>query len=185
MSEQQLLQAIHRGDKEAKRDLYCCLAPQAMAVAMRYVADEDAARDILQDSFVKVLTRISSFEYRGEGSLRHWVLSIVSHQAIDWLKDHRRTELTAQLPELIDEADDAPPGIETIPLEALQHMIESLPTGYRTVFILFVFDHKSHKEIARLLGIRENTSASQFHRARRLLAKMINDYQTEYETGLD
>lgn len=178
MSELQLLQAISHGDKVAQRDLYCRLSPQAMAVAMRYVADADAARDVLQDSFVKVLTHLSSFEYRGEGSLRHWVLSIVSHQAIDWLKDYRRTELTAQLPDTLpDDSDDTPPDIGTVPLEELQRMIERLPTGYRTVFTLFVFDHKSHKDIARMLGIKENTSASQFLRARRMLAKMIKDYQ--------
>ena len=149
------------------RDLYCRLSPQAMAVAMRYVAD------------VKVLTRISSFEYRGEGSLRNWVMSIVSHQAVDWLKANRRAELTTRIPDVPDdEYEDVTPDAGMIPLEELQRMIESLPTGYRTVFTLFVFDHRSHKEIARLLGIKENTSASQFHRARRILAKMINEYQT-------
>ena len=179
MNEAQLLQTIHRGDKEAMRDLYCRMSPQAMAVAMRYVADVDAARDVLQESFVKVLTHISSFEYRGEGSLRSWVMSIVSHQAIDWLKANRRAELTTRIPDVPDdESEDATPDVETIPMEELQRMIESLPVGYRTVFTLFVFDRRSHKEIARLLGIKENTSASQFHRARHMLAKMINEYQT-------
>ena len=179
MNEEQLLQAIHRGDSKAMRDLYCRLSPQAMAVAMRYVADVDAARDVLQESFVKVLTRISGFEFRGEGSLRSWVMSIVSHQSIDWLKSNRQTELTAHLPDIpSDESDDTYPDVETVPLEELQRMIESLPAGYRTVFTLFVFDHRSHREIARVLGIKESTSASQFHRARRMLAKMINEYQT-------
>lgn len=55
-------------------------------------------------------------------------------------------------------------------------MIRELPIGYRTVLNLFVFEGKSHKEIAGILGIKENTSASQFHRAKNLLAEKIKKY---------
>ena len=56
-------------------------------------------------------------------------------------------------------------------------MIAELPDGYRTVFNLYVFEDKSHKEIAQLLGITEHTSSSQFYRAKTLLAKKINEYR--------
>ena len=58
----------------------------------------------------------------------------------------------------------------------IQQMIKSLPTGYRTVFNLYVFENKSHSEIAHLLGIKEKTSSSQFSRAKNLLASMIRQY---------
>jgi RNA polymerase sigma-70 factor (ECF subfamily) len=58
-------------------------------------------------------------------------------------------------------------------------MIGSLPEGYRTVFNLYVFEEMSHREIARRLGIAENSSASQLHRARGLLAKQIKKYHHE------
>ena len=60
-------------------------------------------------------------------------------------------------------------------------IIASLPAGYRIVFNQFVFEHKSHKEIAQLLGIKEDSSASQLLRAKRLLAKMINQYRQEHD----
>ena len=60
-------------------------------------------------------------------------------------------------------------------------MIRQLPDGYRTVFNLFVFEEKSHREIAGLLGISESTSASQFHRARSILAKKIQEYRKSIE----
>ena len=66
-----------------------------------------------------------------------------------------------------------PPGV-------IQKMIEGLPDGYRTVFNLFVFEHKSHREIAALLGIKEDSSASQFSRARALLARQIKAYLKEH-----
>ena len=56
-------------------------------------------------------------------------------------------------------------------------MIRRLPDGYRTIFNLYVFEEKSHKEIAALLGIKESSSASQLHRAKAQLAKWINEYR--------
>ena len=56
-------------------------------------------------------------------------------------------------------------------------MVEELPDGYRTVFNLYVFEEKSHKEIAELLGISEHTSSSQFYRAKSILMKKMNDYR--------
>jgi RNA polymerase sigma-70 factor (ECF subfamily) len=77
--------------------------------------------------------------------------------------------------------DEEPPDVTHIPPEVINRMIASLPTGYRIVFNQFVFEHKSHKEIAQELGIKENSSASQLLRAKRLLAKMIHQYQQEQD----
>ena len=81
----------------------------------------------------------------------------------------------------VDEVPDMPDGDEEdfdgIPSSALMQMVRELPEGYRTVFNLYVFEDKSHKEIARLLGITEHTSSSQFYRAKTLLMKKINEYK--------
>ena len=172
-TEQELLARIREGNAQARHELYCRYAPQSMAVAMRYVADGDAARDVLQDAFVKILTSVSRFGYRGEGSLRAWVLRIVTNEAIDHVKERHKRLFTDALP---DDLPDEEPDVGLVPLAALQHMMEQLPPGYRLVLNLYVFDQKSHREIARQLGIGESTSASQYHRAKRLLAKMIKDY---------
>ena len=70
------------------------------------------------------------------------------------------------------------PEIRTMPMEIIHRMIRELPTGYRTVFNLYVFEGKSHKEISGILNIKEASSASQFHRAKALLAARIKEYQT-------
>lgn len=66
----------------------------------------------------------------------------------------------------------------------IQEMIRKLPDGYRTIFNLYVFEDKSHKEIAKILNIKENSSASQLHRAKALLAKWIREYLKEKEAEL-
>ena len=58
-------------------------------------------------------------------------------------------------------------------------MIRELPDGYRTIFNLYVIEEKSHREIAQLLGIKENSSASQLHRAKAMLAEKIRNYKSD------
>ena len=75
------------------------------------------------------------------------------------------------------EPDAGDADVEDIPADVLQDMIRRLPDGYRTVFNLYVMEELSHKEIASMLGISESTSASQFHRARAILASAIREYR--------
>lgn len=85
-----------------------------------------------------------------------------------------------QFIESVDEySDAAEETAETdgIPYEELRRLIGELPASYRSVFNLYVFERKSHKEIARILGIKEYTSASQFHKAKKMLAVRINQYK--------
>ena len=83
------------------------------------------------------------------------------------------------LPDIPDDEADRDLDVDGIPASVIQDMIRRLPDGYRTVFNLFVFEDMSHKEIARTLGIKENSSASQYHRAKALLAKWLKDYRNE------
>ena len=83
--------------------------------------------------------------------------------------------------DLPDVPEDDEPSLPKVPPAVIQEMIKALPDGYRTVFNLFVFENKSHKEIASMLGIKEDSSASQFFRARATLAKNIKEYQKEHE----
>lgn len=78
----------------------------------------------------------------------------------------------------IDITNDDDINTEDIPTETIHQFIRELPDGYRTVFNLYVIDNKNHKDIAQLLGITENTSASQLHKAKALLAKKLKQYQS-------
>ena len=88
--------------------------------------------------------------------------------------------------EVPEEVPDEDPEVERVPPAELTRMIGELPEGYRLVLNMFVFEQRSHKEIAEQLGIKESSSASQYLRAKKLLAKKINDYlntlnEKEYE----
>ena len=184
-TEKQLLEAIHSGERAALRRLYDRYSGYAMAIALRYVPERDEVHDVMQDSFVRILTTIAQFDYRGEGSLKAWVARIVCNMAIDHLRASSRFMLTDNAGlgirgdggvEITDGGDEEP-DIGDLPPEVLTEMIGRLPTNYRTVLNLFVFEQQPHKEIARRMGIKESTSSSIFFRAKRMLAKMITEYQ--------
>lgn len=171
-----MIRLAQDGDNSARRELYTRYSGCVMALAMRYVADRDAACDVLQDCFVRVFTSIDRFSYRGDGSFRSWMLRIAVNLSIEYLRRNARMDMTSGLP---DVADDVEPDVSAVPLEEIMRMIGMLPAGYRTVFNLYVLEQKSHKEIAALLDIKESTSASQFLRAKKMLAKMIKNYENK------
>lgn len=151
-----------------------------LAVCYRYVGDIDEARDVLHDGFIKIF---SNFTFRGECSLATWMTRVMMTQSIDYLRRKQRfNQLIVSddhLPDVVDEAEAAESGSQ-LSEEILMQFVAELPDGCRTVFNLYVFEEKSHKEIARLLHIKEHSSTSQLHRAKSLLAKRIKEY-TEHE----
>ena len=179
-TERQLLEAIRGGERAALRRLYDRYSGYAMAIGLRYVPERDEVRDIIQDSFVRILTTIGQFDYRGEGSLKSWVSRIVSNRAVDYLRQHQRFMTVDTRPDEPDIADE--PDIGGIPPDVLTAMIGRLPPNYRTVLNLYVFEQQPHREIARMLGIKESTSSSLFFRAKKMLARNIKDYLKSQET---
>lgn len=100
---------------------------------------------------------------------------IVANNAIDLLRKQRKLK---EMP--VDDYTNLPdeePNLDGIPIEVFHEMIRQLPDIYRAVLNLHVFEQKPHKEIAKILGIKENTSYSHFHRAKNLLADKIKRYK--------
>lgn len=180
--EQRLIQLFRRGDATAMDRLYTEYADYLTGVCFRYIADDDNVKDVLQESFIKIFTQIHSFEYRDKGSLKAWLRRIVINESLMFLKtsnslDVKRLDL--EEPDMASNmlvADD-PPDTGLVDTDALASLIASLPPGYRTVLNLYVIDGLSHKEIASQLGIKPDTSASQLHKAKQMLARMIKEYQ--------
>ena len=173
-TERQLIEAIRAGDREAFKRLYERFARYAMGVTLRYVPKRDDALDIVQDSFISIITSIATFEYRGEGSLKSWVSKIISRQAVSWMKEHEQLSFSELTLDEIEEEDD--PAIEKVPKELVNEMIGRLPVRYRVVVNLRAFEELSHKDIALRLGISEKASTTLFSRAKRKLAMMIKEY---------
>lgn len=149
-----------------------------MAICLRYIGDRDTSQDVFHDGMIKIYQSIGQFKYLGDGSLKAWLSRVMVNEALGYLRKKnvqlQQETLVEQLPDTQLDDDGE---VNSIPNKELMRMIRELPDGYRTVFNLFVFEEKSHKEIASMLGISEHTSSSQFYRAKTLLMKKINEYR--------
>ena len=174
--EQQLVSLFKKGHHQAMNKLYMEYADYLTGVCARYISDEDTLKDVLQESFIKIFTQIQQFEYRGKGSLKAWLTKIVINEALMQLRKEKFFLIPLQ-----EELPDEEPDTEGLSAETLLSFVRQLPPGYRAVFNLFVIEEKSHKEIAEILHIKPDTSASQFARARQMLAKMIRIYKHKTE----
>lgn len=181
-AEQRLANGLKNGDRAIMKEVYGLYSGYLFALCLRYITDRDRARDILQDSFVKIFSSAGRFSYRGPGSLKAWMSRITVNEALKFLRDSARENAATSLDALDSFPDTAgeDPDISDIPASVIQDMIRRLPDGYRTVFNLYVFEDMSHKEIADRLGIKENSSASQLHRARAMMAGWITDYRKQH-----
>ena len=175
----QLVERIRNKDQRAMRQLYLQYVEELSSVCRRYVPSEDDAKDVLQNSFVKIFTSMPSFEYRGEMSFKAWMARVVANEALLFLRDRKRLHFVAE--DITNQlmSDDADPETTFISPEELHRLISELPDGYRTVLNLHVFDGYPHVKIAELLGIKESTSASQLHHAKQQLAKRIKELFNE------
>lgn len=175
--EEKLLLKVHKGDKAAQELLYRQHVRYLAALSSRYVANDDDAKDVLQESFIKIFSSINNFEYRGEGSLRAWMARITLNEALAFIRKNCNAALV-DIADYDDKLADDEIETEGIPTDVIYQFIRELPDGYRAVFNLYAIEDKSHKEIAELLGIKVNTSASQLYKAKAILAKKINQYKT-------
>ena len=177
--EQRLVKRLQEGDKSAAREFYARYAGCLAGVCARYIADEEDIKDVFQNAFAHIFSHIGEFEYRKEGSLEAWATKVMVNESLKFLRTKAHFEVLQDNYDVADESDDDVPSMGNIPPDALRQMLSRLPIGYRTVLNLYVFEDKSHQEIADLLGIKKNTSASQLYKAKKMLAKMIRKYNDD------
>lgn len=151
-----------------------------LAVCRRYVCDEHTAQDMLQDGFVTAWCNFDKFEDRGKGSLRAWLSKIMANTCLmhlrknDLLKESK--VLTEEEYRLVDPVSLAET-VKGMDSGTLHRIVADLPPDERTILNLAVFEEFSHKEISKMLGISESNSATRLHRAKKHLAKMIEQYE--------
>ena len=173
--EQRLVKRLQEGDKTAAREFYTRYGGSLAGVCVRYIADEEDVKDVIQNALVHIFSHITDFKYRGSGSMEAWVVRIAVNESLKFLRTKVQYELLQPDYDVIDDSEDDP-SVRDIPPDILRKMLNRLPTGYRTVLNLYVFEGKNHQEIARLLGIKKDSSASQLLRAKSMLAQMIRKY---------
>lgn len=167
-----LVERCKKGDEKAQHLLYQQFARAMFGLCFRYTASEPDAEEILMSGFLKVFKHISTFENRHEGSLAAWIKKIMINETLNFLRHQKKY--------LFVEADEQNAGfyqeenaLEQLESAELYQLIQEMPTGYRTVFNLYVVEGFTHQEIAEKLGISANTSKTQLRKARLWLQEQL------------
>ena len=177
MDEHILIDEIRKGNRQAMQTLYGQTVGYVVGVCQRYLSNQEDVRDVVQDCYLQFFQHIDGFTYKGGNSIKAWMAKVVVNKSIDLLRQKQHWQFVdEEIPDIADEPVD----LSSIKAERLHWLIRQLPTGYRTILNLYVFERKSHQEIARIMGIKPDTSASQYHRAKALLKEMILQHKEDF-----
>lgn len=165
-----LVNECRNGNRKAQFDLYKLYANAMYNVALRIVNDDAEAEDVLQEAFLDAFNRIESF--RQETTFGLWLKQIVINRSINYLRKRKVELVSLDKVEIADEPnyDESE---TTLKVEAIKEAMNELPDGYRVVLTLYLFEGYDHEEIAHILKITENTSRSQYMRAKRKLNSLL------------
>ena len=177
MDDSALVKKCLKGDARAQRALFEKFAPKMLGVCMRYAKNTEQAEDVLQDGFVKVFTKLS--HYSGNGSLEGWIRRIIVNTALDEIRRNVKFQSNINVDDVDYKLELDSHIVEGLAAEDLMKVVNDLPDGYRIVFNMFAIEGYSHKEIAMQLNISENTSKSQYSRARAYLKNKLEELGIE------
>ena len=170
-----LISLCLEGDRKAQFSLYDRYCKAMLNTSYRVLKNRELAEDAIQEAFIEVFSRLSSF--RGESTIGAWIKRIVINKSINQLKkEDLKQESLSENPEPWENENDK--GELAYSPSEINEAILSLPTGFRTVFSLYLLEGYDHKEISSILDISESTSKTQYKRAkekvRSILTKKTN-----------
>ena len=167
-----LVEDCKKGERQAQFKLYQLYSKAMFNICLRMVKNEADAEDLLQNSFIDVFTKLDTFRF--QSTIGAWIKRIVVNNCINFLKKRRLyfEEITDRIGEReVPQLEEDEPSLS---VQAIKDALFQLPDGYRVVFSLYQMEGYDHKEIAEILKVSEQTSKSQYSRARKKLRELLS-----------
>ena len=172
---QRLIDRCKEGDRRAQEEIYKLYAKPLYNVAFRVLNSRVEAEDVLQESFVKVFQNMDT--YRGEATFGAWMKRIVVNTSLNKVK--KKKVAFVEVKDEIASEEEYEEDEEPFTIEQVREAVSRLPDGFRVVFSLYMFEDRSHKEIAEELGITRSTSKSQLNRAKKKIQQYLMESKNE------
>jgi RNA polymerase sigma factor (sigma-70 family) len=171
-----LIEGCRNGERHSQNKLYLHFYNYAMTVCYRYASTIEEAKEILNDAFFKIFTKMD--RYNPDYAFKGWLHRVVVNTAIDKYRSRQNTPITEEI-SYAQGVEIETEVVENLTREEIFKMVQHLPPSYRTVFNLYVVEGYTHAEIADTLGISEGASKSNLAKARMKLKKMLTTNTNE------
>ena len=187
LSEAEAIERAKQGDAGAFEALYNLHKRRVYSLCLRMTANTAAAEDLTQEAFLQLFRKIGTF--RGESAFSTWLHRMAVNVVLMQLR--KKGLPVVPLEENIETEEESPrkePGADdprlagSIDRMQLQRSIESLPPGYRMIFLLHDVEGYEHNEIAEMVGCSIGNSKSQLHKARMKLREILKTSRAEKAT---
>ncbi len=187
-----LIERAQAGESAAFRELVERHQRRAFAIAMALVKDEEDAREVVQEAFVRVHRGLAQFH--GGSSFFTWLYRIVTNLAIDVIRRPSRRDTSLDDSLELEEAQGAPLAqlegadpADAVHRAELRQRIEAalmaLPDYHRGVVVMREVQGMSYEEMAEAMGVSKGTIMSRLFHARRKLQRVLSDcYAESFET---
>ena len=177
--ERLLISRARQGDRQAAKTLYDAHARRVHRLVYRICGDEEMARDLTQDTFVRVFQKLSTF--RGDAAIATWIHRIAVSVALNAIRKERRFKRTSEDLDVANELPAPPNAVEPDLRARLASAIAALPESCRVSVILHDIEGYTHAEIGQMLGIAEGTSKARLFDARTRLRKALSMFVKEFK----
>ncbi len=177
LSEQDLVDRVRRGDREAEYALYQLHAPRIHRLVFRLCGDRALTDDLLQDAFVRAFGRLDHF--RGDAAFGTWLHRIAVNLTLNARRSLQRRD------RWIGEVNDELPAphIQSVDPDfqhSFNEAVDRLSPGQREVFVMHTLEGYTHVEIGEILGISEGTSKGRLFHARARLRQLLARFAPEH-----
>ncbi len=186
----EFLARLKKYDAEAFRILVEAFRDRIYNLGVKLLRNPEDAEEVLQETLLSVFDKIDTFE--GRSRLSTWIYAIASNAALSRLRKKSSQNVTFGEEETLNisegwfrNASEAfninknDPVVLKELQDRLEAAIESLPEGYRELFILKEVENVPIKDIAATFGIRPGAVKTRLHRARLMLRARLSDYWNE------
>lgn len=169
-----LVRGCAGGDVRSQEFLYRRYFSFAMSICIRYTNDENEAMEIVNDSYMKVLERIS--DYDTSRPFKSWYGRILVNTAIDNYRKNLKHNEHLMIDTIADTGENEPEIEAELSVNDILGLYSHLPATYKMTFNLFEIEGYSHEEIGRMLGVTASTSRSNLARAKKMLRDLYNKH---------
>jgi RNA polymerase sigma-70 factor (ECF subfamily) len=189
MSEAEAIQRAQQGDGSCFEALYTMHKRRVFSLCLRMTGNTAEAEDLTQEAFLQLYRKIGTF--RGESAFSTWLHRLAVNVVLMQLRKKGLPEVSLQ--EILEPTEEDKPKrdfgaednqlIGSIDRVNLERSIESLPPGYRIIFVLHDIEGYEHNEIAEMMGCSIGNSKSQLHKARMKLRDLLKVTRAERAAG--